>query len=754
MRHKPKVIGLYGVSGCGKTLIMNELQKIMSSDELKHYKFYEGSEVIDLVTPGGITAFKDMTPGAKTLCRERATGRIQREARASGTVAVVTGHGLLWDETEKSLEYVLNTVDAETYSHIIYLDVPCDAVMVRRGEDKEKTREEISLEGLIEWQSAEERYLLQFCRERGIVFLSMSSPTPAKVASMLQIFRESNEESSLALAKARLNAMFEPIRQRHPLQTMLVIDGDKTLCREDTGTLFWDLADQNHYFGVAPHEALLDTLFESTMGYSHTAFLQAMCMYEWVPDFDLHCKTVANIITLAPEFLDLLNEVSQHEHVGVVVVTSGLQKVWEEITSNAGINVVVIGSGRFSDQDLVITPAVQAGLVKEMNEVWKVRTWAFGESPLDLPMLKEAHQAIVVVGNQPYRSQSMDQALLHAIENEGLRARQVILLDNLTSLFNDNSGSLLVDDLLELSQSFVRLDMEKLPAMELQNKTFLDFLLWNTFPKVSFLTDTAAAKLLMTPTRDARCTGPPLRAAHFNIGWYLAMYEVTGIIGVEEYEIPHVQGFSVSGYRLFEEDKTCIVPLMRGGEPMALGINDAFPLASLVHARVPQDLRYEHVRGKETMLLVDSVVNSGKTMVEFLEHVERLRPGMRIIIVAGVVQEQAISAATPASNEDRDYPCIRFGEDFEIPWDPTLFSPVGQKLRGVRNTLHYRLHRYPNVHLVALRSSGNRFTGQGGTDTGNRLFNTTNLGGGGGGSVGATAHALLDAMSESSPDLS
>jgi uracil phosphoribosyltransferase len=33
------------------------------------------------------------------------------------------------------------------------------------------------------------------------------------------------------------------------------------------------------------------------------------------------------------------------------------------------------------------------------------------------------------------------------------------------------------------------------------------------------------------------------------------------------------------GYRLLHEEATLIVPLMRGGEPMAFGVNEAFPLA-------------------------------------------------------------------------------------------------------------------------------------------------------------------------------
>lgn len=156
-------------------------------------------------------------------------------------------------------------------------------------------------------------------------------------------------------------------------------------------------------------------------------------------------------------------------------------------------------------------------------------------------------------------------------------------------------------------------------------------------------------------------------------------------IGVEKYEIPHVLGKPTDGYRLFQEKKTIIIPLMRGGEPMAFGVSDAFPLATFVHAKDPGDVKPHHLEGMKTVLLVDSVVNSGKSVVEFVEHVLKLQPTIRIVVIAGVVQADSV------------------GED----------GLLTKCLAG---------HT-----VVALRLSENKYTGSGGTDTGNRLFNTTHL---------------------------
>jgi len=262
----------------------------------------------------------------------------------------------------------------------------------------------------------------------------------------------------------------------------------------------------------------------------------------------------------------------------------------------------------------------------------------------------------------------MDAALLNAIDNDGLLARQVLLPSNASP----------------------RLDTAKLPKIQLTDPEHVDSIIRRRSRhrlQVLHATDRNAVKLLMTPMRDATVAGPVLREAHRRVGWYLATEFLAEMIGVEEYPIPHVQGHQTSGYRLCHEKTTSIVALMRGGEPMALGVNDAFPCAMFVHAKRPEDIEPHHLLRLRTIVLVDSVVNSGKTVVDFVQHVRSLDATIRIVVVAGVVQAQSVS----------------------------------------EGSLAQALARHANFSLVALRLSDNKFTGRGTTDTGNRLFNTTHL---------------------------
>jgi uracil phosphoribosyltransferase len=126
---------------------------------------------------------------------------------------------------------------------------------------------------------------------------------------------------------------------------------------------------------------------------------------------------------------------------------------------------------------------------------------------------------------------------------------------------------------------------------------------------------------------------------------------------------------------------------MRGGEPMAFGVSEAFPLAMFIHANLPEEVMLHHIHGQVTVMLVDSVVNSGKTVAQFVQRIRKLHATIRIVVVSGVAQAESV-----------------FG-----------------------GSLSHALAGCTNISLIALRLSDNKFTGRGFTDTGNRLFNTTHL---------------------------
>ncbi|KAK6591835.1 uracil phosphoribosyltransferase [Botrytis cinerea] len=558
---------------------------------------------------------------------------------------------MFWPEGNKSGDQVWTASDLEVYTHIIYISVPAGTIAERRQKDTTRSRTPTSAEHLQRWQDIEQNMLKALCRESGIAFSVLASTSNLVVdcAQQLCNFRLHTEIHNLKHAEDRLDEIFGPNREK--LETVLVVDGDKTLTSMDTGAMFWEkVGKANNLKWAIDSSDPLKTLFGGPLGYSYAAFHQASLLYEALPkdDFDVVCDKVASEVVMYSDFVSLLQLVSEQEHVGVVIVSCGIRRVWEQVLARENLSAVkVVAAGRLEDY-LVVTASVKAALVDRLRKNYDTHVWAFGDSPLDLEMLSRADEAIVIVGKS-----RVETLLMSAIEHKNLRARQAVLP----------------------STASPRLNTTRMPLVQLTSQSFIESILRcrksNVYTELSVLqaTDRTAAKLLMTPMRNANISGHILREAHHRVGYYLATEFLGNVLGIEEYLVPHVQGHTTSGFRVLHEHQTLIVALMRGGEPMAFGVSEALPLATFLHAKDPEDIKATHVEGQLNIVLVDSVVNSGKTIVEFC----------------------------------RAYP------------------------EAARNDPYRCGSRSGNFSIVALRLSENKFTGKGTTDTGNRLFNTTYL---------------------------
>ena len=71
--------------------------------------------------------------------------------------------------------------------------------------------------------------------------------------------------------------------------------------------------------------------------------------------------------------------------------------------------------------------------------------------------------------------------------------------------------------------------------------------------------------------------------------------------------------------RGFKKNLLMLIQKFDKAEPMALGVSDVFPLAMFVHVDHSDDLKLHHLEGQRTVLLVDSVVNTGKKVLRDLK---------------------------------------------------------------------------------------------------------------------------------------
>ncbi|CAD7946727.1 unnamed protein product, partial [Amoebophrya sp. A120] len=129
------------------------------------------------------------------------------------------------------------------------------------------------------------------------------------------------------------------------------------------------------------------------------------------------CSQVAHKVSqsLYPEFRDLIKQilVASRDNIGnanklqIVIVTCGLRAVWEQAVSAAFCPgsfpfcpfVVVLGLDPERNTPVIINPAAKLKVVEHLRQRSPgCRIVAFGDSPLDIPMLRGAEYGYALVG--------------------------------------------------------------------------------------------------------------------------------------------------------------------------------------------------------------------------------------------------------------------------------------------------------------------------------------------------------------------
>jgi adenylate kinase len=319
----PVIVGLYRLPGSGKSTLLKQL----GSNLPPGFTFYEGSDVLGKVTPGGMAAFRKLNELDQEKHRKLAVDKIREITISNGTTAIVAGHYMFWPEDRKYVNPVYTQNDLETYTHIIYLDVLPEIILYQcRGDTERLDRPLASIDHFRKWQEAEKAEIRTLCYNNNILFwiASVSSLGPQlleKICTMILDFRQHSEAHNHHVATQALDDAIErygkgmqsstemspdgdrssSLLKRQKLETMLVVDADRTLAAVDTGMMFWEWLANNVPI-LEKDKDVLNTLFSSELGYSYTAFRQAMLLYEESGDFfEVACRALVSRVDMYPE---------------------------------------------------------------------------------------------------------------------------------------------------------------------------------------------------------------------------------------------------------------------------------------------------------------------------------------------------------------------------------------------------------------------------------------------------------------------
>ncbi|WAO94754.1 Hypothetical protein NCS54_01235200 [Fusarium falciforme] len=595
--------------------------------------------MIESLVPGGLEAFQAMGRQRKAGWRGRVIQEIKKDAFANEKMAIVSAHFMFWPEEQATGHPVYVLSDLDVFTHIIYLNTPAECILQRRSVDKLKYQPAVAVEHLRKWQEDELNRPRLVCSQSDILLHVLTDPESMCEKATLVI------EYLCFITPGRVNdqAVIEELNNMchysggEQLETALVLDADKTLTSVDTDFLFWEAVHQIR--PPSTRTSPVKGIFAGRLDYSPNAFHRATLLYEGAADddeYDSLCETVASSVTIYSEALTLLRVAAARPHILVVVVTHRLARVWEKVLRRHDLSgrVRVLGGGRISD-----------GNRNYLRKDWNLHAWAFGEGALDFLMLKAANEAKIVVGHE--RDGTSSAGFISAMETIA------------SCWFNKAT----------------------LPVARLGDPDFVNSVLRHRFEMVH-ATEKGAAKLLLSSMRAASAAGPVLRAVHKSIGAYLALEFVSELIGLEDHPITDVQEHQLGHCRLRDEQRTSIVAITRKGEPIACGLSEVFPSIMFILVASMARINHDDLQHQRTVILVDSAINDGQTMMEFIEQIRKFHPQIRIVVVAGIVHPK-VTERTHHLN---------------------------------------KMMRRSGASLVALRVSEEDFTGTGSTETDNRLL--------------------------------
>ena len=385
----PIVIGIYGVSGSGKSRVLSEVQKIHPE-----WRCMDGSEVIDsvMLKKGKLPHdFSSMDESAKKVVRTLAIESIKRYQG----VTIVAGHcsfPFLKDENcpTKDIDIdkyndVFTRGDGITYDAIFYLDKPHKVIYQQRKDDNDSAKRErpkLSEQSIKDWSNHEKMYLKSQCTKYDIQFALCHDRNDITnrieqivLPTISQVKKTSNEALRAAIK-------FIP-----KAEVFLLIDGDRTLCPEDSGAIFMDRIMQEHCFlDVDP----LKKIFQRYSNYNFQSFLEVAMFYERIhpeEDYKKISKEIGrNQINIYAQWMHMLSNLPENVHP--VVVSSGNREVWQTALEFHNFSLPdkdnkmsIIAGNHIGLHSYIVDSDAKSMVVSELRERWAgCKILSFGDS--------------------------------------------------------------------------------------------------------------------------------------------------------------------------------------------------------------------------------------------------------------------------------------------------------------------------------------------------------------------------------------
>ncbi len=163
-----KRIGLYGVSGVGKSTTLTKLIEFNSN-----FVWLEGAKLLLEVANLSLSDFKRLTELEKYSIREKAIYKAIEIQKKENKHIIIDGH-LAFPKNEGGFEDVMTTMDKKFYTDIVYLKMSPKIILERQQNDINKKRD-YSVQTIIDWIDFEINQLQKVSFEFNINFVIVES---------------------------------------------------------------------------------------------------------------------------------------------------------------------------------------------------------------------------------------------------------------------------------------------------------------------------------------------------------------------------------------------------------------------------------------------------------------------------------------------------------------------------------------------------------------------------------------------------
>lgn len=358
MRPEKLRIGVYGVSGVGKSTLISHFQKYPNSTFT-----IDGSDIIDKITEGGLSQFKKLSNDGKLEIRTLASKKLFELFLEHDKHLVVAGHFCFF--TNNEFEIVWTEADSVFYEVIFYLHKPAEIILQQQCSDSSRKRTYSEID-LYRWQEFEYERLVSVCREKKIRLEKLDGTLPIIELEKLMIKVISDE----TVQKAGRNI----ISQKN--KNVMLMDCDGTLSNQDV----LDFVSDDKI-----NKNAITEIFKKYGDYCFDAYYEVSLLFSKL-DINKIFIAVENQLYINSKIKKTI-ELAKSDGWNVIFISSGFPTFWQKSCHLAN---KVLGGASFNDYGCILTNEIKANFALQLRANGIVVS-SFGNGSADFGMLKNSN---------------------------------------------------------------------------------------------------------------------------------------------------------------------------------------------------------------------------------------------------------------------------------------------------------------------------------------------------------------------------